>query len=206
MRMVDTPEGKVPLLRIRNPWGNAQEWNGDWSDDSGLWDDVSSSQKKEMNLVLAHDGEFWMNFDDFMKHYDKMEICNLGPDVMEEINGMTGVDVDETMKGKWNTRAHFGVWSSADGTAGGCRNYLRQVEHPRALRRVVLGRRNGRRLSQLLEILRQQPSIRDDPLQPGPQRRRRPLHRDRRRSADVSPRAEARRLGEPRHRLRRLLG
>ncbi|VDK74362.1 unnamed protein product [Anisakis simplex] len=60
MRMVDTPEGKVPLLRIRNPWGNEQEWNGDWSDDSELWDGVSRKQKKEMNLVLENDGEFWL--------------------------------------------------------------------------------------------------------------------------------------------------
>ncbi|KAK0424719.1 hypothetical protein QR680_008809 [Steinernema hermaphroditum] len=125
MRMVETPDGKVPLLRIRNPWGNAQEWNGDWSDDSRLWDYVSKEQKKEMNLVLAHDGEFWMNFEDFMKHYDKMEICNLGPDVMEEINDMTGADTEGILKGQWNTRAHLGTWSSADGTAGGCRNYLR---------------------------------------------------------------------------------
>ncbi|TKR94293.1 hypothetical protein L596_008592 [Steinernema carpocapsae] len=129
MRMVDTPDGKIPLLRIRNPWGNEQEWNGDWSDDSRYWDYVSSEQKKEMNLVLAHDGEFWINFDDFMKHYDKMEICNLGPDVMDDINAMTGVDVDETVKGQWNTRAHFGVWSSEDGTAGGCRNYLKSFSN-----------------------------------------------------------------------------
>jgi calpain len=34
MRVVDTPHGKVPLLRVRNPWGNDQEWNGAWSDNS----------------------------------------------------------------------------------------------------------------------------------------------------------------------------
>lgn len=24
--------GKIPLLRLRNPWGNDAEWNGPWSD------------------------------------------------------------------------------------------------------------------------------------------------------------------------------
>lgn len=57
---VETTRGKIPLLRIRNPWGNAQEWNGDWSDESDLWSCVSDRQKQDMNLVLAHDGEFWL--------------------------------------------------------------------------------------------------------------------------------------------------
>lgn len=25
-------QGKTVLIRIRNPWGNATEWNGPWSD------------------------------------------------------------------------------------------------------------------------------------------------------------------------------
>lgn len=24
--------GKIPLIRLRNPWGNEAEWNGAWSD------------------------------------------------------------------------------------------------------------------------------------------------------------------------------
>lgn len=24
--------GKIPMLRLRNPWGNDTEWNGSWSD------------------------------------------------------------------------------------------------------------------------------------------------------------------------------
>ncbi|VDN51412.1 unnamed protein product [Dracunculus medinensis] len=122
MRMVETQQGTIPLLRIRNPWGNAQEWNGDWSDNSALWDYVSSEQKRDMNLVLAHDGEFWMSFQDFMKHFDKMEICNLGPDVMDEVTEMTGVSMSQAGYKTWNARTHLGVWSGQ--SAGGCRNYL----------------------------------------------------------------------------------
>jgi len=31
---ITTPNttGKIPLLRLRNPWGNEAEWNGPWSD------------------------------------------------------------------------------------------------------------------------------------------------------------------------------
>lgn len=31
---IQTPNavGKIPLLRLRNPWGNDTEWNGPWSD------------------------------------------------------------------------------------------------------------------------------------------------------------------------------
>lgn len=31
---IHTPgrQGKIPLLRLRNPWGNEAEWNGPWSD------------------------------------------------------------------------------------------------------------------------------------------------------------------------------
>ena len=31
---VQTPrtKGKIPMIRIRNPWGNEAEWKGAWSD------------------------------------------------------------------------------------------------------------------------------------------------------------------------------
>lgn len=29
---------QVRIVLIRNPWGK-KEWNGDWSDKSGLWDE-----------------------------------------------------------------------------------------------------------------------------------------------------------------------
>lgn len=31
---ITTPNttGKIPLIRLRNPWGNEAEWNGPWSD------------------------------------------------------------------------------------------------------------------------------------------------------------------------------
>ncbi|KAI1724393.1 calpain family cysteine protease domain-containing protein [Ditylenchus destructor] len=120
MRIVNTSDGKIPLLRIRNPWGNEQEWNGPWSDNSSEWSSLSSDVKKDMGLTFAHDGEFWMSFSDFLANFEKMEICNLGPDVMEEVFQMTGVNAAHNT---WATNSHDGSWRRGV-TAGGCRNYL----------------------------------------------------------------------------------
>nr|CAD2198470.1 unnamed protein product [Meloidogyne enterolobii] len=122
MRIVSTTYGNVPLLRIRNPWGNEQEWNGPWADNSKEWNQLPADLKKDMGLNFAHDGEFWMSFDDFIRNFEKLEICNLGPDVMEEIYEMTGVK--PTLGNTWATNSHDGSWRAGQ-TAGGCRNYLR---------------------------------------------------------------------------------
>uniref|UniRef100_A0A158Q8T4 Calpain catalytic domain-containing protein n=1 Tax=Elaeophora elaphi TaxID=1147741 RepID=A0A158Q8T4_9BILA len=120
MKMVNGPRGNIPLLRIRNPWGNEQEWNGAWSDNSKEWTYISQQQRNEMGLVFAHDGEFWMSFNDFVRYFEKMEICNLGPEVMDEVYQMTGV---QSSQNAWATYTHSGAWV-ANETAGGCRNYI----------------------------------------------------------------------------------
>ena len=59
MRIVSTMNAQIPLLRIRNPWGNEQEWNGPWSDNSKEWSQLPAELKEDMGLTFAHDGEFW---------------------------------------------------------------------------------------------------------------------------------------------------
>ncbi|KAL6728148.1 hypothetical protein Aduo_009950 [Ancylostoma duodenale] len=120
MRIVNGPNGQVCLLRIRNPWGNEQEWNGPWSDNSREWRSVPDNVKEEMGLRFDHDGEFWMSFEDYMRNFEKMEICNLGPDVMDEVYQMTGVRPPGSV---WAANTHDGAWI-ANQTAGGCRNYI----------------------------------------------------------------------------------
>ncbi|VDM56272.1 unnamed protein product [Angiostrongylus costaricensis] len=120
MRIVNGPNGQVCLMRIRNPWGNEQEWNGPWSDNSYEWRSVPDNVKEEMGLRFDHDGEFWMSFEDFMRNFEKMEICNLGPDVMDEVYQMTGV---RAASNTWSANTHDGAWIRNQ-TAGGCRNYI----------------------------------------------------------------------------------
>uniref|UniRef100_A0A7I4YCS1 Calpain catalytic domain-containing protein n=1 Tax=Haemonchus contortus TaxID=6289 RepID=A0A7I4YCS1_HAECO len=120
MRIVNGPYGQVCLMRIRNPWGNEQEWNGPWSDGSKEWRSIPDNVKQDMGLKFDHDGEFWMSFEDFMRNFEKMEICNLGPDVMDEVYQMTGVRAAGMV---WATNTHDGAWIRNQ-TAGGCRNYI----------------------------------------------------------------------------------
>ena len=58
---VTAREGKVKLLKLRNPWGT-MEWKGDWSDTSDKW---TPKLKKQLNFTSAADGTFWMSLEDF---------------------------------------------------------------------------------------------------------------------------------------------
>jgi hypothetical protein len=122
--MVNGRKGQTTLLRIRNPWGE-QEWNGPWSDESPEWHHVPENIKRDMGVVDAQDGEFWMAFDDFLANFQEIEICHLGPDVMEEIFQMTEVRAPHK---PWDMVVFEGAWIRGS-TAGGCRNYLGKISH-----------------------------------------------------------------------------
>lgn len=119
---IQTPNttGKIPLLRLRNPWGNEAEWNGPWSDQSPEWRYISDDVKDEIGLNFDVDGEFWMSFRDFLKYFDRVEICNLSPDSLSEEQIHRG-------KKKWEMSTFEGEWVSGV-SAGGCRNYLGEKE------------------------------------------------------------------------------
>uniref|UniRef100_A0A669BNJ1 Calpain 9 n=1 Tax=Oreochromis niloticus TaxID=8128 RepID=A0A669BNJ1_ORENI len=102
---------KVKLVRIRNPWGQV-EWNGAWSDNSREWNYVDSAEKTRILQNSADDGEFWMEFEDFKRNYDKVEICNMSPD-----------SLTEDTKHQWAVNVFEGNWIRGS-TAGGCRNYI----------------------------------------------------------------------------------
>lgn len=70
---IETPgrQGKIPLLRLRNPWGNEAEWNGPWSDKSPEWRYIPDSAKEEIGLTFDEDGEFWMSYRDFLNHFTR---------------------------------------------------------------------------------------------------------------------------------------
>ncbi|KAM4617445.1 calpain-1 catalytic subunit [Discoglossus pictus] len=97
------------LIRMRNPWGEV-EWTGAWSDGSAEWNSVDPSQREELRIKME-DGEFWMSFQDFLREYSRLEICNLTPDSLKARNIR-----------KWNTTLYSGSWRKGS-TAGGCRNY-----------------------------------------------------------------------------------
>lgn len=100
---------KVHLIRVRNPWGQV-EWTGPWSDGSREWSYINEDEKEKLNHV-ADDGEFWMSYTDFIRHFSKLEICNLTPDTLESEG-----------EGRWNHYQFEGMWRVGS-TAGGCRNH-----------------------------------------------------------------------------------
>lgn len=132
---IETPnkKGKMQLLRIRNPWGTADEWTGAWSDKSPEWKYVPEESKKEIGLTFDSDGEFWMSYNDFLKYFDKVEICNLSPESLTE-------EREGGVRKHWNTNLYQGEWVAGT-SAGGCNNpgnnffhtnpqYLMRIKEP----------------------------------------------------------------------------
>ncbi|XP_040286487.1 calpain-8-like [Bufo bufo] len=65
----------VQIIRLRNPWGKT-EWNGPFSDKSPEWGKVDPKVRAKLN-VQTEDGETWMPFDDYLKEFKILEICNI---------------------------------------------------------------------------------------------------------------------------------
>ncbi|ALC43271.1 CalpB [Drosophila busckii] len=120
---ISTPnrQGKIPMIRMRNPWGNDAEWSGPWSDSSPEWRYIPEHVKEDIGLNFDRDGEFWMSFQDFLNHFDRVEICNLSPDSLTD-------EQEQNSRRKWEMSMFEGEWSSGV-TAGGCRNFLETFWH-----------------------------------------------------------------------------
>lgn len=105
--------GEEKLVRLRNPWGDATEWRGSWSDNDVNWQWVDEATKRKIQVESRDDGEFWMSFRDFCRHFQEITICLLGPDfdgdgVQDTVGHM------ETVRGEWKVGE----------SAGGSRNNL----------------------------------------------------------------------------------
>ncbi|ELU07534.1 hypothetical protein CAPTEDRAFT_167979 [Capitella teleta] len=117
---VETPRvsGRIPMVRVRNPWGDSHEWKGAWSDDSEEWTLVPEEEKEEMGLTYSHDGEFWMAYKDWVENFQRLEIVYLGPDTLLEDD--EGDEWDAVRK--WEGHLMEGSWRKRV-NAGGCRNF-----------------------------------------------------------------------------------
>jgi len=66
------------LILLRNPWGH-QEWNGDWSRHSSVW---QSTEAKTFYNNLSH-GSFWISYEDLLRYFHDVVICKLYTDYEE---------------------------------------------------------------------------------------------------------------------------
>ncbi|GAB1608629.1 calpain-9-like, partial [Argonauta hians] len=111
---VEMDKKTYKLLRLRNPWGKG-EWNGPWSDTSFEMKSLSADQKKELKIVPANDGEFWISYEDFVANFDEIVFCHLHPDALiSELKDNTELD-------NWFVTRYESAWEK-DKTAGGCGN------------------------------------------------------------------------------------
>jgi len=111
--------GVIPLVRIRNPWGDETEWKGTWTDGADEWEFIPQEEKARLGIVFENDGEWWMSYKDFVKYFDQLEICHVSPEVM------AGCECDTAL---WHVNQFDGEWIGGE-TAGGCRNYLESFVH-----------------------------------------------------------------------------
>ncbi|XP_018591661.1 calpain-5a [Scleropages formosus] len=105
---------KLSMIRMRNPWGE-KEWNGPWSDSSEEWQKVSKSERERLGVTVEDDGEFWMDFEDFCKHFTDLILCRL-------INTSL-LSIHKT----WEEQVVRGSWQLSDdplkNRSGGCLNH-----------------------------------------------------------------------------------
>ncbi|XP_034024396.1 calpain-5-like [Thalassophryne amazonica] len=104
---------KLTMIRLRNPWGE-REWSGPWSDSSDEWNKVSKSEREKIGVTVQDDGEFWMNFDDFIANFTDLILCRL-------IN-TSYLSLHKT----WEESVMLGSWHRHDdpllNRTGGCTN------------------------------------------------------------------------------------
>ncbi|KAJ7777059.1 hypothetical protein B0H16DRAFT_1504208 [Mycena metata] len=57
---------------VRNPWGDS-EWHGAWSDGSREWTEEWLPALKELKHAFGNDGQFVMEYSDFLDNFDQVE-------------------------------------------------------------------------------------------------------------------------------------
>jgi len=73
-----TDDSDVILCQLRNPWGS-HEWNGDWCDGHVNWQRVDPKDRNRLGVSVstqdnAHDGIFFMTYEDFVEHFDSISV------------------------------------------------------------------------------------------------------------------------------------
>ncbi|KAK3853387.1 hypothetical protein Pcinc_040074 [Petrolisthes cinctipes] len=138
------PEGKADLIRLHNPWGNETEWLGSWSDKSPEWNTIAPEDRERLRLTFDDDGEFWMSYQDFIKNFTTVEICDVTPEVYSsEEDDENGNSAQQSLSHNWKIVMYEGAWVSRH-SAGGCRNFIDTfASNPQYILNLVEADRDG---------------------------------------------------------------
>ncbi|XP_053187049.1 calpain-2 catalytic subunit-like [Scomber japonicus] len=135
---------KKRLVRCMNPWGS-QEWSGDWSDKSKLWDRVSPDDRAKCSD--REDGEFWMELEDFCRYFNMMSICCENPNFL-----------DGDLTCQWKCMIYDGKWE-AGRTAGGRSSTGSFAKNPQYRINVTKINKNEENDMNILISLMQKPQL-----------------------------------------------
>ncbi|XP_056612077.1 calpain-1 catalytic subunit-like [Triplophysa dalaica] len=101
LETIQTKTVPVELVRVFNPWGKT-EWEGPWSDKSGIeWFTVSKEEQNRVQRINLDDGEFWMALSDFRHNFDIMEVCHLSDDTLS---------AGSAINRPWHCTSYHGKW------------------------------------------------------------------------------------------------
>lgn len=68
------------MLYTRNPWGTTSgEWSGKFSDEDEAWDD-NKGLKAMLQYEFNTDDNWWMQFSDWIKHFNRLYVCKIFPE------------------------------------------------------------------------------------------------------------------------------
>jgi hypothetical protein len=116
---------KIRLVQLRNPWG-LKEWEGPWSDNSREWDTaVGRKAMQKLNVSFdGADGTFWMAWEDFQAHFNKIYVCR----IFETVNPLTLRRGERPPLGAWCRYEIEGAWD--EDNSGGCFNFPEWRKNP----------------------------------------------------------------------------
>lgn len=106
-------------VRVRNPWGESTEWK---------------------NQESEADGEFWMDWADFMTHFHQVQVAHYSVDAAVGLNPGTSSG--------WLSLEIRGAWTSE--TGGGCPNFPSFSLNPQF--QFTVGSEHGRNVIMLIAL------------------------------------------------------
>jgi len=115
------------LIKIRNPWGGIYEWKQKYSDSSPSWDLVSEEDKLLLDISDDDDGEWWMTYEDFTRHFNDVTVCMFG----QECGCDEDVDPqDEVSQESWKVETTKSSWLGDPNTGGSINNIKLYAKNP----------------------------------------------------------------------------